>query len=300
MRQRVGILFVGLMVILSVGMLLVLLQKHRANQNLMYSINNLRELSQFTELYVSTLPTPTKPDLDARWNLGNDPKFRPTPADKLREIGIQPVIPAGTVVNATLPVDQRLSWVVPLLPTFNQSRQDTTVVLSQIDQTVAWNSEKNQTAAQTPISVLVSYASPPVRQPGNPAVTQYVGSGGLGLDAVTLPASDKRAGCFRYDATTSFGAITDGLGQSILFAEVSQNLGPWMQGGTATVRCFDQSPNAVVPIGPGGQFGGNHVGGGLFSYADHSVRFLTVRTNPTVLSMMFTIAGGSGDTLPGE
>lgn len=300
MRQRLGIVFLVGMVFLAVGFLLVFLQKHRANQNLLYSINNLRELSQFAELHTSTLTGPLKTDPEAKWKLAQDPKFKPTPLDKLREMGVQPHIPAGTIFNAALPPERRLSWVVPLLPTFNQSRQDTMGIVTQIDQAAAWDTEQNQIASQNPVFTLVSYANPPPLQPGLPAVTQYVGIGGVGLDAALLPLGDPRAGCFRYDTPTPFSAITDGLSQSILFGEVSQNLGPWIQGGPSTVRTLDISADARRPIGPGGQFGGNHFGGGLFAYADHSVRLLTERTNPTVLATMFTIAGGSGDTLPGE
>lgn len=86
----------------------------------------------------------------------------------------------------------------------------------------------------------------------------------------------------------------------MLFAEVSSDLGPWLRGGPATIRPFDPTAGAKPPIGAGGQFGGNHPGGGLFAFADTSVRFLTDRTSPDVLRGLFTIAGGKADPVPGE
>jgi hypothetical protein len=127
------------------------------------------------------------------------------------------------------------------------------------------------------------------------APTHYVGVGGIGPgDAATKPASDPQAGCFRYDSSTPFAAIDDGLRTSILFAE-SAMAAPWLQGGPGTVRTLDADRPAM---GPAGQFGGIHRGFSCFGYADGSAGILTDRISPAVLRSLCTIRGR--ETLVGE
>lgn len=298
MRRRVTVGFLLLAGVLGTALVLVLLQKQRANQNLVYSINNLRELGQFVELHLATLPA--RPTLDAQWEAGGQAKFQPTPLDKLRELGLAPAVPAGTVVNPALPVERRLSWVVPLLPTFNQQRQPTAELAARLDRTAAWDVDPNRAVAQVPLGVLRHYSNPVPIPAGEPAVTQFVGIGGTRPDAPAGPRTPF-AGPFRYDEPTPFELFADGLSETALFGDVSTNLGPWLQGGPATIRTLATGPGAPPVIGPGGQFGGNHPGGGLFGFADHSVRVLSDRTDPAVLANLFTLAGGTaGDPLPGE
>ncbi len=296
MRGRVAVLLLMLGGFLAGGLLLTLLQRSRAAQALVYSVNNVRELSQFA-LLGGTEP--------AGGNFPADPRFKPTPLERFRELNIAAAIPAGTVARPELPPERRLSWIAPLLPTFNQTRQDTLALSGRLDLTQPWDAGPNRLAAETPVRILVSYAAPPKPTPGEPAVTQFVGVGGVGADAPTLPLgpdnlANPRAGCFRYDGPTPFAAVVDGLSQTVLIGEVSTGLGPWLQGGPATVRTFDAGPGARPAVGVGGQFGGNHLAGGLFGMADHGVRVLTHRTDAHVLANLCTINGGGGELLPGE
>lgn len=271
MRRRIGCAVVGLVGLFAAGLLVVWIVRGRAAQDRLYCANNLRELSQFAALHA-------KPPKDAA------PKMVPIE------------IPAGTVSSPGLPPDRRLSWIAKQLPNFDQRRQDTESLARALDPSLAWDVEPNLAVSRTRLIVLIC--------PGNPvseAVTQYVGAGGVGPDAASLPADSPRAGCFRYDAPTPFAAITDGLSSTILMPEVSTNLGPsWLSGGPATVRTLDVSDGAKTLIGPGGQLGGNHLGGANFAFADGSVRFLTDQTDRVVLEALFTIAGGTGSPLPGE
>ncbi|MFO0848827.1 MAG: DUF1559 domain-containing protein [Gemmataceae bacterium] len=269
------------------GLFITWVMKGRAAQSRLYDTNNLRVLAQAVG---RNAPDPDRP-------LFASEKTKAPPPDK--PAAGPSAVPAGTVVNPALPPDRRLSWVVHLL---SQLDADAQQVAGGIDRGQPWDGEKNKAAAQTRLAVLNSYSHPPAVPSGAPAVTQYVGAGGVGADAPSLAwANDKpppTAGCFRYDAPTPFSAITDGLSGTILFAEVSADLGPWLQGGPATVRTFD--PAGKSPVGVGGQFGGNQPGGGLFAFADTSVRFLSDRTSKDVLHGLFTIAGGQSDPVPGD
>ena len=265
-------------------------------------MNNVREVSQFALLGGTD---PAQGPQAGRLNFPDDPRFVATPRERFAEFNVAAAVPAGTVFRPELPPERRLSWLAPLLPTFNQKRQDTLAVYGQLDLTQPWDAGPNRAAAETPLRVLVSYAAPPQAVAGEPAVTQFVGVGGLGLDAPTLPlgrdnVADPRAGCFRYDGPTPFAAVADGLSQTVLVAEVSTDLGAWLQGGPATVRTFDTSPDARSPVGVGGQFGGNHVAGGIFGLADHGVRILTRRTDAKLLANLCTVNGGVAEPLPGE
>jgi prepilin-type processing-associated H-X9-DG protein len=285
MSRRVGVAVLVLLGLFAAGLFVVWINRGRADQDRAYCQNNMRILAQAAEQQGLALPPGALagvavPALNAR-------------------------VPPGTVVNLALPPENRLSWIVPLLPLFDQRRQDTAALFARIDLAAAWDAEANIAAARTRLSVLTCLANPPPPSDG-PAPTQYVGAGGVGADAASLPLSYERwppvapprAGCFRYDAPTPYPTIADGLSHSVLFAEVSTDLGPWVRGGPATVRVLEMG--ARPAIGNGGQFGGNHSRGGNFAFADGSVRFLTDRTSSGILEGLFTIAGGTSDPLPGE
>jgi hypothetical protein len=295
MRRRVVAVAVLLGVALVALLGLTYIQRARAAQALIYSVNNARELSQFATL------SGTDPARRGRDDFRATPGFMNT-ADKLRELGVAPEVPAGTVYRADLPPDRRLSWIGPLLPTLDPKRIDGAALFARLDLMRAWDEGPNREVAAVPLAVTVSYAKPPETPPGSPAVTQFVGMAGLGADAPTLPPTrpaDPRAGCFRYDGPTPFDAVADGLSQTILLGEVSMNLGPWLQGGPATVRPLLTAPGSPPPLGFGGQFGGNHAAGAILGFADHSVRVFSPRTDPAVLASLCTIDGGA-TALPGE
>ena len=214
-------------------------------------------------------------------------------------------IPAGTILLPDTAPENRLSWVVAALGTFDQRYQKTPEIIAAIDTSQPWSFPKNQEVAKRKLGVLLCPGSPPALDPEQPAPTQYVGIAGLGTDGATLnfvppgPAPP-RAGCFRYDSPTPFSSIADGLSNTLLFGERSEDLGPWLRGGPATLRGLDDSPNALPLIGPGAQFGGNHPNTSNWAIADGSVRSFTPRVAPKVLLSLATIAGRELDVLPGE
>jgi hypothetical protein len=257
----------------------------RATQNRVYSLNNLRELGQFAVLAV-------RPDQLDPVGPGKDIESK-----RLKEMIALAAIPAGTIRNDAWKPDERLSWLPLALPYVNQRRQDTSAILTGLDRAAKWDAAANLPHAKTTILALIPTAIDFKPDPAQPAPTYYVGLGGVGSDAATLPTTNPKAGCFRYDQPTPFNAITDGLAQSILFAETAADLGPWLRGGPSTVRTVDPAKPLVAGTG---QFGGVHVGFACVAFADGSATVFTDKTDRNVFLSLVTIAGGKADPLPGE
>jgi hypothetical protein len=240
--------------------------------------------------------------------------------NNLREIGHQMQnfhstfnhFPAGTVPNADLPPDKRLSW---LIDAFMVSGYE-----FLFDKAKAWDAAENcpprwlhppertdgygpdhwPPLEEGPVGEFKPYLCPanPARNgPDLPSPTHYVGIAGLGESAAELPLSDPRAGFFGYDRRPTTKDIKDGLSNTLLAAEVLDG-GPWSAGGRATVRGL--SANGPPYLGPHGQFASLHGGGFLRNgpagtnalFADASVRPLTDSVSPKVFEALATIAGG--------
>jgi len=273
MRRRVGVIVLVGVLALALGVFITWLAQGRLDQSRVYCQNHLRVLAQHSE----------------QAGLELLPAALAGPAQSLN-------VPAGTVGPPSLPPDQRLSWVVPFLPFVDQKRYETATLAPQLDRAAAWDASKNASVGRARLALVECPGHPPPES--DFALTQYVGNGGVGPDAAMASLSPK-SGSFRYDRATPYSAITDGLSTSVLFAETSNELGPWIRGGPATVRSYLPKSSKVV-LGTDGQFGGNHPLGANFGFADGSVRFLTDRTTPSVIEGLFTIAGGGSDPLPGE
>lgn len=186
--------------------------------------------------------------------------------------------PAGTVENEDLEVDQRLSWMVSILPYMDQSG-----LYNQINQDEGFTSETNQPLLETPI---VTYMSPGYSPDG--FSTHYVGIGGLTADGPTAKLPSEIAGFFGYDRKTRMRDVTDGISNTVVVAESNGLSGPWGQGGPATVVPFTQQPYINGPDGVGGPFrGGCH-----FLMGDGAVRFVSENIDPSVVEKLATIQGG--------
>jgi prepilin-type processing-associated H-X9-DG protein len=217
--------------------------------------------------------------------------------------------PTGTVPNAHLDPDRRLSWLTQLYPAFMCGG-----VALRIDRSKPWDAEGNcppwqrvrvdtQTGERRDglvgqLRLFLCPANPSRFQPELPCPTDYVGIAGVGEDAAGLPLSDRRAGLFGYDRKVSRGDMKDGEATTMAVAEVPDG-GPWTAGGRATVRGLEAGPPY---LGEGGQFAGRHRSGEFFPrsrrpvtnvlFADGSVRSLTPAVSPEVFEALATIAGG--------
>ncbi len=275
MNRRVTIIGAGLLVLVVAGLVIPFIVKARLKANLAASQNNLRELALF-----------------AAHNA------KPDPNNDKRKLLTE--IPAGTIALYGMPQEDRLSWVVGVIPGMDQRRVNSEQLLSTIDRTKPWNADTNQQAARTRLPVLLCPENLPEVPPGSPAITCYVGISGLSANAAALPIDSPQAGAMRYDTPTPFERISDGLSQTLLFAETRNELGPWLRGGPSTVRGLDNAPGAPALIGTDGQFGGYFPGITHFAMCDGSVRAFTANTDPRVLYGLSTIAGKNTDPVPGE
>jgi hypothetical protein len=279
MGRRVAIIGFALLVLIAVGIVLTYIPKARLQANLKASQNNLRELALFAAHH-------SNPEAD----LKRDPSKFPTQ------------IPPGTVPLPDVPVENRLSWVVGVLPGLDQKKQNTEELLTRLDRTKPWTAEPNQQVGRTRLVVMLCPEKPPEAPADGPGVTSYVGIGGLGSNAAALPPGSPKSGAFRYDGPTSFDRVTDGLGQTLLFGETRHEVGPWLRGGVSTVRGLDDAPGAPPLVGEQGvgQFGGYFPGGANFALCDGGVRTFSPRTTPAVLLGFATVAGKGTDPIPGE
>jgi hypothetical protein len=273
MRRRLGVLLALALLLVAAGIVVTMIVRNRVEQDKVYTLNNLRELNHFA---VGYLPP------DKTWNL--------KPLERA-------AIPAGTVVRPDLQPEERLSWVAEALPYLNQKRQPLDDLEAKIDKSKPWAAEANQAAAATVVECLIPTAVK-YEPAGGPAPTYYLGIAGRGPDAAALglgPPVPIRAGCWRYNGETPFDKITDGLSTTLLFGETATDLGPWLRGGSSTLRGIDDSPGAKPILGPTGQFGGVHPGSTAFSFADGSAKFVLDNADPRVLAALATIAGGADD-----
>jgi hypothetical protein len=206
-----------------------------------------------------------------------------------------PAFPAGTVANATLPPDGRLSWVVEVLPYLDQEN-----LARRIDRTAGWEAPANA-AVRTRLDVTTCADWLRESQPGSADLTPYLGVAGLGADAAALPDGDRRAGVFGHDRRTALADIADGTSNTLVLLESTRDNGPWGHGGPATVRGID--PTDRPHLGTGRPFGGTHFAentvfgrgksiGCNAALADGSVRFLSNTIAPDVLEALATVAGG--------
>jgi prepilin-type processing-associated H-X9-DG protein len=281
MMRRVAIIGAVLLALAAAAVLFTAIPGWRLKANFDRSRNNLRELSLF-----------------AAHSANPNAYVDPHPGAK-RDLSRFPTqVPAGTVFLPEVPPDSRLSWVVGVLPCLDQRQQNTMELLARIDQTKPWIADASQQAAATRVLALLCPQNTPEVPAGSPAVTCYVGIGGVGADPASLPAGSPKAGAFRYDGPTPFDRITDGISQSLLFAETRNEVGPWLRGGPSTVRGLNDAPGAPPLVG--GQFGGYFPQGGNFAFCDGSARVFTPQTSPQVLLSFATIAGKEADPIPGE
>lgn len=223
--------------------------------------NNLKQLILAFHLYESTGRPPPLPS--------PDPPGTPT----------KHLFPPGCFGPGTSP-EERLSWVVALLPYMEQSN-----LFGQFDVDKGYGG--NLTAAQTRISLLLCPAGDGAA--ATEAVTHYTAMSGIGHGSAGQPAGTTGNGFMGYDRLTSMAMVKDGASNTIALIETQSGLGPWARGGASNLRGFDP---ADVPLhGDQRPFGG-HPGGMQAAMADGSTRFILAAIEPKNLAAMITIAGG--------
>lgn len=196
--------------------------------------------------------------------------------------------PAGCFGRGDLPPEERLSWLVEILPHLEHE-----ALFRQFDPKAGYGG--NLSPAQTKLSFLLCPSGSVESQVAGQAVTHYVAMSGIGLDAANRPADSAGNGFMGYDRVTTYKQIKDGMSNTIALMETRSTLGPWARGGPSTLRGFD--PTDLLPFGENRPFWGSHTGGLSLAFADGSVRFLVASTDPKIIAAAITIDGGESVNL---
>jgi prepilin-type processing-associated H-X9-DG protein len=200
--------------------------------------------------------------------------------------------PTATFPNASLPPEERLSWLVVILP--YTEKED---VYWRLDKSRGWQWPANQEVARGPFGRFVCPANPDGGDPNAPGLTDYIGVSGVGEGADRLPITDPRAGYFASDRVLRLADFKRGTSHTMLAVETTRDNGPWIAGGEATVRGF--RPDRGPFFGRDGQFGSHHVTMSFtpqgpttnVAFADGSVRQFTASADPQVVQRLATLAG---------
>jgi len=257
---RVGIVLGLLGVVLFLGGLFVIgLNQFRDKSDQTVCTNNLRRIGQAVTLY----------------HENQRPKH----------------YPSGTIVNPDLPPDERLSWMVSILPYMEAEFTEGPLsdktpaafrrgsdLYARFDMQQGWKAEANRQFLTATPPWFVCPAAKHRSGTSEPGWTQYVGLGDLGLDSPLLPKTDPCAGFFGYDRVISSSDIGRGTQRTMIVTERAEALGPWTAGGPATVTGIDPQKQPYVPE----QFGGLHAHGANTLFADGHVEFITDRAIPRV------------------
>ena len=195
--------------------------------------------------------------------------------------------PPGTALNSKgefnskFKPEERLSWMASILPEMEES-----ALHKQLNLDEKWNSDSNKKVTSTQLTLFQNPGIPILQ--GKENVTHYVGIAGFGKDAPGTPKDPKRAGIFGYNRKIRIRDIKDGMSNTIMFMEVNKKLGPWGQGGSATVRAFTKKPYINGPDG----FGGVRPKSCMAGFADGSVRSISKDIDPEILEKLSTKSGG--------
>jgi prepilin-type processing-associated H-X9-DG protein len=141
--------------------------------------------------------------------------------------------PAG-MPDPELPPERRLSWLVALVPYV-----EATDLYAKMEKAEGWDSERNRFLALLEIRYLRCPGFPE-RPPASTLVpTHYVGIAGLGTDAVALPPGDVRAGFLGYERKVRFEDLGHHTSSLLVAIETVQTNGSWTAAGPPTVRGLD-------------------------------------------------------------
>jgi prepilin-type processing-associated H-X9-DG protein len=199
--------------------------------------------------------------------------------------------PQGTISNPDIPLERRTGWASLIFKLGDEGCSG----CEEIYPGPAWDDPMQKGGAGLDQEM---YCPEHPRQGKNQRLlpADYVGIAGLGVDAPSLPTTDKRAGIFGDDRLVGPVDVTDGLATTMMVVDSTVSPGPWFAGGRNTVRGLD--PSRQPYIGKGQQFGGTHAGGANVLMADGSVHFVKDSVAPKVFEALSTIAGGEKVSVP--
>jgi Protein of unknown function (DUF1559) len=195
------------------------------------------------------------------------------------------------------PPDQRVSWMVDMLPFLGYD-----ALYSEIDKDKSWNHDLNLKPGERWVPEFLNPNAPPETWVAVlPSLrgrvlgaTHFVGLSGIGLDSADFADDEqhaKKLGIFGNDRDTKLEDVQkgDGLSNTIFMIQVAPNLQrPWIRGGGSTVQGVPET-NSVKPfvtLQDGGKFGTYAV------MADGSVRFIASTIDDEAFKALVTYKGG--------
>jgi prepilin-type processing-associated H-X9-DG protein len=202
--------------------------------------------------------------------------------------------PPGTVLNASLPPERRLSWQAAIVPFLMEGTAGKRwqKLAEDIAFEEAWDAPTNA-AQRRNVAPFLCPAFARGLAADQVGLTAYVGVAGLGDDAARLPLSDPRAGFFGYDRLLTQADISAPLDATMVALETQQDNGCWMAGGMPTVRGVERDRQRY--IGMGQPFGGLHREGVNVLWADGSVHIVNEGVAPIVFRVSARIARPQGE-----
>jgi prepilin-type processing-associated H-X9-DG protein len=271
----------GVIVLIIAGVLLPVIMNARMKSDRIGCENHLREIGLIGVRHSS------QPNMEMQLNKRSE-------------------LPPGTFLNSAIAVEDRMSWYAYMLNVINDGDPNADeatkakrrkpagldTVIKDFDPFGKWDSPRNVKIANYRLAAAICPARVGDLVPGQYSHTNYIASGGLGVDTPRLSVEEagKNAGAYRTDGATPDALIVDGMRQTAQFIESTHEVGPWLRGGPTTLRGLDVS--ALPYIGGGRPFGGCHPGGAYASMADGSVQFIKDTIDPNVFRSMLTRAGG--------
>jgi prepilin-type N-terminal cleavage/methylation domain-containing protein len=199
--------------------------------------------------------------------------------------------PHGSITSDAITPDERLGWMVELLPHLEQE-----LLAAKFDRTNGYT--ENRECAGTHVRSLYC---PGWQHSFAPEMTHYMALAGIHANAANLPAKAEGIGFMGHQRKTTFADITDGTSNTIIVMESSQ-VGEWARG-SATIREF--VPTHTPFHGADRAFGGMHIHherlslsgpkslGVTMAMGDGSVRFAgPIQNNSQLFATQVTIAGG--------
>lgn len=245
------------------GFVAVVLQNFRAKADRLQCADNLRQIGIAVQLFY------------------DDSNARP----ELRHF------PRGAMPEAELPVEQRLSWFVQVLPhlrggTDSGARAKSTY--AQVRAARPWGPVEDADVARLRVRTFICPAQPGDWPRAQPGFTSYVGFAGIDPDAARLPVTDPRAGLFGYERVVHRDNLAAGVSYTLLAIETTEDNGSWLTATRATLRGID--PAATDYVGFGRAFGGCHTGIANSLRVDGSVEAVSVAVSARVFRSLVTLS----------
>jgi hypothetical protein len=200
--------------------------------------------------------------------------------------------PAATSIQEQLKPNERLSWLAEVSAGSIYPSGPMPVWIEP------WSSPRNDLFVRQQIPDFLNPSLEVRVSPRNYPATHFVGVAGVGEDAADLPVSHPRAGIFGNSRTTRLEDVHDGASNTLMVLGVTNDLGSWAAGGTATVRSLTREPYVNGPDG----FGTGQSDRMMVLKADGSVVEMSSTTDPRIFRRMAAMSDGLplDPKIPGE